>query len=581
MKSFRFLAIAILMLSVFILPVNANTIYDNPVVYIANAHTGNYNFAVHNTDTVYIIAGTAGSFAPYSNIFCIYDGTKVNGQNVIPTGQGTYPFDSPFVSGSSSSTTLSNVISNGATPYIIYNNNHYNAITYNAIIYTSQSSSTSITGTITFTYDDDYNKELESARIESYTDSYEDNTVTYTVKCKSDYPNTVYYSMIGNYRSFELGLIQYDEDETETQITMGLNGTNVYSWAYNSNNGDTMLLQTYLAGRSEIEEPTPEPTPTPTPTPDDDLSQYGDKKIFQIRNIDYSADDMLLIDGINLTIYYIDTNDNIVNKPVFKSNNAPSVFDLNVPIAGYLFVEYGITPNYEPVKIQNYPYLNRTGFLITQELSSYENLYYQYYDTDNPLTDINYGITLIDGNSHLPVSNAAISMDGGQVQYTSNYGGTVFQNITQGTHTFRVSKNGYNTLTFTKNIYITSSIEIEFYPVSVVPTATITPTPIRPEQTLTPIDKPTNIMESVSYGLAKVFGVKTVDNANYIFALLIILFPAAIAGGITHQALGFIAGGMLGFVFALTIGLIPIWTFFAMCLLAVIYIMLIRGNEGF
>ena len=212
-------------------------------------------------------------------------------------------------------------------------------------------------------------------------------------------------------------------------------------------------------------------------------------------------------------------------------------------------------------------------------------MYYQYYDSNNPLTDINYGITLIDANTHLPVSNAAINIDGSNTQYTSNYGGTTFKNITQGVHTFTISKTGYNTLTFTKNIVITSSTEIEFFPLSVNPTATITPRPVNPSitpnPTISPIDKPTSILESVSYGLAKVFGVKTVDNANYIFALLIILFPAAIAGGITHQALGFIAGGMLGFVFALTIGLVPIWTFFAMCLLAVIYIMLIRGNEGF
>ena len=208
-----------------------------------------------------------------------------------------------------------------------------------------------------------------------------------------------------------------------------------------------------------------------------------------------------------------------------------------------------------------------------------------FYDNESPLVNINFGITLIDGNTHLPVSNAAINIDGANTQYTTTYGGTVFRNITQGLHTFTISKQGYNTLTFTKNIAFSASTELEFFPISVIPTATITPRPVNPSitpsPTISPIDKPTSILESVSYGLAKVFGVKTVDNANYIFALLIILFPAAIAGGITHQALGFIAGGMLGFVFALTIGLIPIWTFFAMCLLAVIYIMLIRGNEGF
>lgn len=327
-------------------------------------------------------------------------------------------------------------------------------------------------------------------------------------------------------------------------------------------------------------EPTIEPTAQPTP---DDFSQYGEKKNFQIRNIDYLQGTQL--NGANLIIYYTDSEDNIISNPVYKNVNSPAVIDLRVPKAGGLFVEYGITPNYEPVKVQTYPALNnKVGYWINQEISDYVNLYYQYYDSDNPLTDINYGITLIDGNTHLPVSNAAINIDGANTQYTSNYGGTVFKNITQGIHTFTISKQGYNTLTFTKNIVITSNIEIEFFPISVIPTATITPspiTPITPSPTISPIDKPSNIIESVSWGLAKVFGVKTVDNANYIFALLIILFPAAIAGGITHQALGFIAGGMLGFVFALTIGLIPIWTFFAMCLLAVIYIMLIRGNEGF
>lgn len=319
-------------------------------------------------------------------------------------------------------------------------------------------------------------------------------------------------------------------------------------------------------------------TPTPTPTP-----EITDNKNFQIRNIDYSSSDNMLISGLNLTVWYLDSNDIFSNSPMFQSNNAPSIINLQVPKnTGSLFVEYGYMPNYKPVKVQSYPYLNnRVGYWINYDLSDFTDLYYEYYDENNPITTLSYGITVIDSQSHLPVSNVAITIDNANTQYTSNYGGTTFRNITQGTHTFRLYKNGYNSLQFTKDIYITSSTEIEFFQISVIPTATVTPTPIRPEQTLTPIDKPTNIMESVSYGLAKVFGVKTVDNANYIFALLIILFPAAIAGGITHQALGFIAGGMLGFVFALTIGLIPIWTFFAMCLLAVIYIMLIRGNEGF
>ena len=413
--------------------------------------------------------------------------------------------------------------------------------------------------------------------------SIDDNSITYNVYCLPNNEYT-YFTEITTDEQTIINNPNLHADETNKVIVLGNNGTNIYSVAVQNINdisGQRRVLSIYLKGRSEIEiiQPTVEPTGAP-----DDLSQYGEKKNFQIRNIDYLQGTQL--NGANLTIYYTDSEDNIISNPIYKNTNSPAVIDLRVPIAGGLFVEYGITPNYEPVKIQNYPYLNnRSGYWITQEISNYENLYYQYYDSDNPLTDINYGITLIDANTHLPVSNAAISIDGGNVQYTSNYGGTVFRNITQGTHTFRVSKNGYNALTLTKNVYITSNIEIEFFPLSVNPTATITPSAVNPtitpSPTISPIDKPTSILESVSYGLAKVFGVKTVDNANYIFALLIILFPAAIAGGITHQALGFIAGGMLGFVFALTIGLIPIWTFFAMCLLAVIYIMLIRGNEGF
>lgn len=570
---FKFiLAIAIILCAFCILPVNAENI---PLIMTySNLDNQHYNVTNSNTAYVTLVYGIAN----IPNEVTLPSSPQINGYNLRVKPNTFYRISKTqhYVGDYC-------IAPDGVKiPYITLHapaTNETTTVTYTKSSYTATGT---VTKTFTITYDFiDYVDPFENVGINYDITDITDNSVNYSVRCYTDSDSIKFSEIYDYYVDLDLIDVSLNAIDTTTIKNIGENGKYVYAWAMDTNSGSTKLLSVYLNGRNEIIVPTEEPTAQPTP--DDDLSQYGEKKNFQIRNIDYLQGTQL--NGANLTIYYTDSEDNIISNPVYKNVNSPAVIDLRVPKAGGLFVEYGITPNYEPVKVQTYPALNnKVGYWINQEITDYENLYYQYYDSNNPLTDINYGITLIDGNTHLPVSNAAINIDGANTQYTSNYGGTVFKNITQGLHTFTISKQGYNTLTFTKNIVITSSTEIEFFPISVIPTATITPspiTPITPSPTISPIDKPTSILESVSYGLAKVFGVKTVDNANYIFALLIILFPAAIAGGITHQALGFIAGGMLGFVFALTIGLIPIWTFFAMCLLAVIYIMLIRGNEGF
>lgn len=557
---FKFiLAIALILCAFCVLPVNA------------------YEIVNPQDNSVYNIGSASTLEITFNNDFWVIRGYSINGGSIIQDIHET-PYTYQFSLSSNTS-----------------------SVTYKFYLFNQQISNFELDFTVNYNYEEPAPSPMELyCYIDKQVDTITDNSVTYRLQClpseisTPDYDSLILYSEISsipidNIDDVLINLVSY---QTTKYITVGQNGYTVYAAAGDLLGSDRVLLSVYLNGTGEnpiLPEPTVDPSALPDSNnqiwkPSDIGISESDSKRFQIRNIEY-ANDGGQINGANLTIWYTDINDAFSELPIYKNTNSPAIIDLTVPIAGGLFVEYGNFPYYEPVKVQNYPYLNnRRGFWITQELSDYYNLYYVYFDPLNPSTDIKYGITIRDGESHLPVSNAAISMDGGPVQYTTNYGGTVFNNVSQGKHSFTITKNGYSSLTVTKDIQISMSTELELFPLSAIPTATITPAPVRPvtpSPTLSSIDKPSNIMESVSFGFAKIFGIKTVENANYIFALMLILFPAVVAGSITHQALGFIAGGMIGFVFALAVGLVPIWVFFAMCLLAVIYFVLKGGNEGF
>lgn len=307
-------------------------------------------------------------------------------------------------------------------------------------------------------------------------------------------------------------------------------------------------------------------------------SETAPKLTFTIESINYDTGNQL--QGVNLTVYEYHDYDNSLQE-IYRNANSPAKVQLLLPSSSMLFIQANIN-NYKFVNEETYNYLdNREGKLISVSLGS-ARLYFTKVSTENI---IDKSFRVIDDNLQ-PVQNVIVTMDNSITLYTNEYGGVRFNDIAQGIHSFTFSKNGYNTLNLNMDISISSLTEVQIFRIqpTVQPTAypTIQPT-IQPtvQPTYTPIDQPTNLAESVKYGLAKVFGVNSLNSINLIFALMIILFPAVVAGVITNQALAFVAGGLIGFVFTLALGLIPIWIFFAMVMLTVIYLVLTHGNEGF
>lgn len=308
-------------------------------------------------------------------------------------------------------------------------------------------------------------------------------------------------------------------------------------------------------------------------------SGQSTKVTFTIENIDFDTGTQLT--GANVTVYeYSEFNNQLT--PIYQNSNAPAKIQILVPSQSMLFIEYN-KYGYEDVNAVIFDYLdNRKGQLISAALLS-SRLYYTRVSDDITLYQ---GFIIYDGNTRNTVEGVSVTMDNSKTVISNQYGGVMFENVAQGMHTFVFTKNGYSSTTTTLNVITgnTRTIEI-FKPVTPTPTGaqTLTPTPIptdfQGQPIVTPIGQPKSISDSVKYGLAKVFGITSLDSINLVFALIIILFPAVVGGVITNQSLAFVAGGMIGFVIALGLGLIPIWVFFAMVMFAVIYLILTTGNN--
>jgi len=306
-----------------------------------------------------------------------------------------------------------------------------------------------------------------------------------------------------------------------------------------------------------------------------------------IQTYDYQNGNML--SGVNMSVYEVIENDgNLeIGNLIYTNSNSESQTILTLKGNTDYFIENDLI-GYYSVKNENIASLNnRYGYLWNPTLINPLRLYYSRLQPDAQY-NANFIVQDVNNNG---IAGVSVTMDNSITKISNSIGGLTFNNVSAGSHTFTFIKNGYQTAqrtidiqlqyaAFTQTLFKDDQIIQPTVSPSIYPTIQPTVSPSA-QPTLSPIDKPSNIMESVSFGFAKIFGIKTVENANYIFALMLILFPAVVAGGITHQALGFIAGGMIGFVFALAVGLVPIWVFFAMCLLAVIYFVLKGGNEGF
>ena len=296
---------------------------------------------------------------------------------------------------------------------------------------------------------------------------------------------------------------------------------------------------------------------------------------FQVECIDY--DKGIQVIGNNLTVYYYKESDNQLSDIVYHNSDCNGLENIEVFNNSILFLEYNLN-GYNAVNIDTYEFINnRQGKLIDSNLKS-ARLYFSKID---PSVLLFQGFIIKDslGNA---LSGVSVTMDNNQTVISNQYGGVRFDNINQGSHTFVFSKTGYYSQSLTKTVSVSNTQDILLVSSQPTTAPTVKPTPLQTDsQGNIIIEKPSNLSDSIKYGLAKIFGITSLDSINLIFALILILFPAVIGGTITNQALGFISGGMIGFVFALAVGLIPIWVFFSMVMFAVIYLILTHSNDGF
>lgn len=565
---FKFILVIALILCAFcVLPVNAD-IYDTPIHILRTGEP----ITVTNTDTVYLSV-----LLPYLTENTVMPSElTINGYELTSVNELYFSRIPPSISSIPLSSFL-DYDSNYMPIYALNNPNKDSQMTIHIQWRQSASQTEGFDQVINFVFNDDYLDYLDSAQIIADVDHYSDNTVTYNLQCISDYPNAVLYSSIAGYRDFSLGLIQYNETETITEITAGLDDIIVYAWAYNTYNTDIKLLELELQGRDNFIPPI-EPTPQPT-----DIPIYPDRIQAFIQTYDYQTGNMLT--GVNLSVYeVIDNNGNLqIGNNIYSSINAESQTILTVKNITEYFIKNEKT-GYFSVKNTVYASLNNeTGYLWNPSLVNPLRLYYSRLDASAQY-NANFIVQDVNNNG---LSGVSVTMDNAVTKVSNSIGGLTFNNISAGTHTFVFVKNGYQTVQQTIDIrlqyaafYQTMYKDNQIIQPTIQPTAypTVQPT-VQP--TITPIDQPSNLAESVKYGLAKMFGVNSLNTINLIFALMIILFPAVVAGVITNQALGFIAGGLIGFVFALGIGLIPIWVFFSMIMLSVIYLVMTHTESGF
>lgn len=170
------------------------------------------------------------------------------------------------------------------------------------------------------------------------------------------------------------------------------------------------------------------------------------------------------------------------------------------------------------------------------------------------------------------------SWDLGEIKYFDCSDNTDYHNIFQ-LYCFSSGLSSGN--------YSVAIADWQIFGLTQTPTQTPTPTPAPTTPTPTPIpteynptiNNPSNLKESIIFAYASVFGISDNDNANLIFAAIIIGFFAMMAGYTTHSGTGILAGGCIGFVLCLGLGLIPIWIFFAIVVMTIVFFVLKSGGE--
>ena len=345
---------------------------------------------------------------------------------------------------------------------------------------------------------------------------------------------------------------------------------NYVNVAFNKNNNQASI---YLAGTAQKETVISEFTTT---VYFNYTYEEKEKIDFEIESIDYDKGIQLI--GANITVYYYHELDDLLER-VYYNDYSNGLTRIELFNNTDIFIEFELN-GYNAVNGQNYDYLqNKYGILTNTKFKS-QRLYFTKID---PSVLLFQGFIIKDSNLNA-LTGVSVTMDNNATLISNGYGGVRFDNINQGSHTFTFSKSGFYSQSLTKTVAMSNTQDImlisSIAQPTTQPTVKPTPYPTDPQGNII-IEKPSNLADSIKYGLAKIFGVNSVESINLIFALMLILFPAVVAGVITNQALAFVAGGMIGFVFCLAIGLIPIWVFFSMVMLTVIYLILSNKSEGF
>ena len=163
-----------------------------------------------------------------------------------------------------------------------------------------------------------------------------------------------------------------------------------------------------------------------------------------------------------------------------------------------------------------------------------------------------------------------------QIKYTP-YNGIIGFGDVSPTFNYEISKTGYislsgsKTITFNQELYIILFTEEESLPTTV------------PTEPIPDIEHPTNLLESIKYSFQKIFGLtgfEDTETINLIIGLILILGCTCLIAKISHNALGAVVGGLIGFVMALALGFIPLWILFVAFAGFTIYIILTKtGGE--
>ena len=176
----------------------------------------------------------------------------------------------------------------------------------------------------------------------------------------------------------------------------------------------------------------------------------------------------------------------------------------------------------------------------------------------------------------IPISGAKITANG-MDKYTNYNGYASFYDINESI-TYLISKTGYGSIsgydlitedTFLINILMTED-EIIAIP---------TTTPITPPD----LEQPTNILESIKYAFAQMFGLTEsadLETMNLFMGLGIIFAGAVLIASITKDALGAVVGALIGFIMSLALGFIPLWVLFVGFAGFAIYIILTKTGGG-